>query len=56
MTKKLLYIGLFAIVTLMSHAQTMVYLERAENLSFDQDRIADAQILRGDVSFVMTMR
>lgn len=51
MTKKLLYIGLFAIGTLMSHAQTMVYLERAENLSFDQDRIADAQILRGDVVF-----
>ncbi len=31
--------------------QTMVYLERAENLSFDQDRIADAQILRGNVIF-----
>ena len=29
----------------------MVYLERAENLSFDQERIADAQILRGDVVF-----
>ena len=32
-------------------AQTMVYLERAQNLSFDQDRIEDAQILRGDVMF-----
>lgn len=29
----------------------MVYLERAENLSFDQERIADAQILRGNVAF-----
>lgn len=29
----------------------MVYLERAENLSFDQERIADAQILKGDVLF-----
>ena len=34
-----------------SFSQTMVYLERAENLSFDQDRIADAQILRGNVIF-----
>lgn len=29
----------------------MVYLERSATLSFDQDRIADAQILRGDVVF-----
>ena len=29
----------------------MVYLERAENLSFDEARIADAQILRGNVVF-----
>jgi lipopolysaccharide export system protein LptA len=29
----------------------MVYLERAENLSFDQERIADAQILKGSVVF-----
>jgi len=29
----------------------MVYLERAENLQFDQERIADAQILKGDVVF-----
>lgn len=32
-------------------AQTMVYLERAENLSFDEERIANAQILRGNVIF-----
>jgi len=31
--------------------QTMVYLERAQNLSFDQERIADAQILKGNVAF-----
>ena len=29
----------------------MVYLERAENLQFDQERIADAQILKGNVVF-----
>ena len=38
-------------VALSATAQTMVYLERAQNLSFDQDRIEDAQILRGDVMF-----
>ena len=31
--------------------KTMVYLERAENLNFDQERIADAQILVGNVVF-----
>ena len=31
--------------------KTMVYLERAEHLNFDQERIADAQILTGDVVF-----
>ena len=36
---------------LCSYGQTMVYLERAENLSFDQERIADAQILRNNVVF-----
>ena len=29
----------------------MVYLERSETLSFDQERIADAQILKGNVRF-----
>lgn len=29
----------------------MVYLEHSQTLSFDQDRIADAQILNGDVVF-----
>ena len=29
----------------------MIYLERAENLQFDEQRIADAQILKGNVIF-----
>ena len=33
------------------HGQTMIYLERSETLAFDQERIADAQILRGNVCF-----
>lgn len=36
---------------LTGRAQTMVYLERSETLSFDQERIADAQILKGNVRF-----
>lgn len=32
-------------------AQTMVYLERSNTLSFDEQRLPDAQILRGDVCF-----
>ena len=40
-----------AVVALTGYGQTMVYLERAENLSFDEERIADAQILRGNVIF-----
>ena len=35
----------------LSMSQTMVYLERANNLQFDQERIADAQILKGNVLF-----
>ena len=31
--------------------KTMVYLERSETLNFDQDRIPDAQILKGNVVF-----
>ena len=34
-----------------SFSQTMVYLDHSNTLSFDQERIADAQILRGDVIF-----
>lgn len=50
-SKKTLNILACCLVTLMSHAQTMVYLERANNLQFDQERIADAQILKGNVLF-----
>lgn len=32
-------------------AQDKVYLEHAETLSFDENRLPDAQILRGDVQF-----
>ena len=35
----------------MSRAQTMVYLERADSLRFEQERVADAQILKGHVKF-----
>ena len=35
----------------MSRAQTMVYLDHSNTLSFDQERIADAQILVGNVIF-----
>lgn len=34
-----------------STAQTLVYLEHSETLSFDQERLANAQILRGNVIF-----
>ena len=45
-------IGLLSFVLCpMSFSQTMVYLERAEHLNFDQERIADAQILTGNVLF-----
>ena len=34
-----------------SMAQSMVYLERSETLSFDEARLPDVQILKGDVCF-----
>lgn len=47
------YIGLVIVglVALSASSQKMVYLERAQHLDFDQERIADAQILTGDVCF-----
>ena len=42
---------LCAVLCAPIEAQTMVYLERANNLNFDQERIADAQILKGNVLF-----
>ena len=41
----------FVLIPMPAKAQTMVYLERSETLSFDQERIADAQILKGNVRF-----
>lgn len=41
----------FVLCPLSLTGQTMVYLEHAENLSFDQDRLANAQILQGNVIF-----
>ena len=44
--------GLYSLFIIpYSFSQTMVYLERADNLQFDQERIADAQILKGNVVF-----
>ena len=52
MLKRALHIGLLLLLLIpCSFSQTMVYLEHSETLSFDQKRIADAQILRGDVIF-----
>lgn len=51
MSRRLVHIVFLAVVALTGYGQTMVYLERAENLSFDEERIADAQILRGNVIF-----
>ncbi len=50
--RKTLYIILIAFTLCpLSLAQTMVYLEHAENLSFDEERLANAQILQGNVIF-----
>ena len=37
--------------SLLTILLTVVFLERAENLNFDQNRLPDAQILTGDVCF-----
>ena len=42
---------LFIVHCPLSISQTMVYLEHSETLSFDGERIANAQILKGDVIF-----
>lgn len=46
-----IWLGIVLGVCGSMHAQTMVYLEHSEKLSFDEERIADAQILSGDVIF-----
>jgi len=49
--RKTLYGLMVCFVAVSAAGQKMVYLERAENLNFDEKRIADAQILTGDVVF-----
>jgi len=50
--KRVLFIILGLGVSLTSMwAQNMVYLEHCETLSFDQKRLPDAQLLKGDVRF-----
>ena len=51
MVKRILHSLLLCLVALSAAGQKMVYLQRADNLQFDQERIADAQILKGDVVF-----
>lgn len=54
MMKRVRFIGLIflAVCTLQAQEKKdMVYLEHCETLSFDQQRIPDAQILKGDVRF-----
>ena len=47
------FIGLILLIVnfQLSISQTLVYLEQADGLSFDEERIADAQIVRGNVIF-----
>ena len=48
---KAILIALCLLSASFIQAQTMVYLEHSETLSFDEKRLPDAQILRGDVRF-----
>ena len=49
--KRCLYIVLLTLSFLSLSAQTHVYLEHSDVLAFDEKRLPDAQILRGDVRF-----
>lgn len=49
--KRLIYILLWLVPVLSLKAQTLVFLENAETLDFDQVRIPDAQVLKGNVRF-----
>ena len=53
MLNRAIHIGLYSLflIPLSIFGQTMVYLERSNTLSFDEERIADAQILVGNVIF-----
>lgn len=50
MRKTLLYIAIW-MMAIGLQAQSMVYLEYCETLSFDERRLPDAQLLRGNVRF-----
>ena len=41
----------FCAVTALAQKKSMVYLERSQTLSFDEKRLPDVQILKGDVCF-----
>ena len=45
------FIFLFILLPLFVQGASIVYLEHSQTLSFDQRRLPDAQILRGDVRF-----
>ena len=48
----LLVVGLLSVVNCqLSMSQTLVYLERADNLLFDQQKLPDARIVVGNVLF-----
>ena len=48
----LLVVGLLSVVNCqLSMSQTLVYLERADNLLFDQEKLPDARIVVGNVLF-----
>lgn len=49
--RKTLHSILLCMVALTATGQTLVYLEHSETLSFDKERLADAQILKGNVIF-----
>ena len=53
MLNRAIHISLYSLflIPLSIFGQTMVYLERSNTLSFDEERIADAQILVGNVIF-----
>ena len=52
MLKRSGFIGIFLIFFLsFATGQKLVYLEHSETLSFEEERIPDAQILRGNVRF-----
>ena len=52
MYKKVGFIGIFLVCFLaLAAGQKLVYLEHSETLSFEEERLPDAQILRGNVRF-----